>query len=160
MKEYSQEYLNQIRNEYPAPWDISPEEEYNLAAIFTEETATPENFFINSIGFWELKKSRPRKKPDHVSYNKSATWRKGKSETSSEYWYTEDGVIRGSDHWGKDVASCSWYIKGEKNTGAHGVSKGAKKYAFISWKDLKAKGFIIKSQETGLCSLYGFEFKD
>lgn len=34
------------------------------------------------------------------------------SQTSS-YWYTDEGVIRQSDHWGSGIASCSWTL-GEK----------------------------------------------
>lgn len=158
MKQYTQEELKNLYDSVDMMWDMQPDEAYNLASIFTEETANKDNFFVNSIGFWEVRKSRPRRKPDHVSANKSAAWRKGKAEVSSEYWYTEDGVIRGSDHWGKDVASCSWYFKGQK-TAKDGVRKTGKTYAFIPWSDLKAKGMIGRNHETGEYSLIGFTFE-
>ena len=31
------------------------------------------------------------------------------SESGSKYWYTEAGVVRCSDHWGR-VASCAWQL--------------------------------------------------
>lgn len=31
------------------------------------------------------------------------------SETGSEYWFTFEGLIRNSKHWGV-VGSCSWYL--------------------------------------------------
>ena len=35
------------------------------------------------------------------------------SHSGSKYWYTEDGVIRCSNHWGAGVASCDWYLDGK-----------------------------------------------
>ena len=32
------------------------------------------------------------------------------SKSGSEYWYTEDGVIRRSNHWGTGIASCDWLL--------------------------------------------------
>ena len=34
------------------------------------------------------------------------------SESGSRYWYSDEGVIRESDHWGHGVASCDWYLDG------------------------------------------------
>lgn len=159
MKSYTQEELKSIAEQYPEMWELSAQQKYDLACIFTEETATPENFFSNSIGFWEERKSRPRIKPDYVSYNTHAAARgTGNIKVSSEYWYTQDGVIRGSDHWGEDVASCSWFIKGERYSD-YGVSKSGKRYAFISWKDLKAKGLIGHNQTTKELFTIGFAFE-
>jgi hypothetical protein len=40
----------------------------------------------------------PTREPDYVS------------DSGSEYWYTEDGVIRYSNHWGSHVGYCNWYF--------------------------------------------------
>ena len=32
--------------------------------------------------------------------------------SGSDYWYGESGVVRYSDHWGSEVASCDWYLDG------------------------------------------------
>lgn len=32
------------------------------------------------------------------------------SKSGSEYWYTDDGVIRRSNHWGTGIASCDWLL--------------------------------------------------
>ena len=157
--EYSQEYLAYLNNLYYNGWEIkSPEAQYALASIFTDEVANEDNYFLNSIGFWEVRKSRPRREPDYVSMNYHDFRRGGKIKKSSEYWYSSDGVIRGSDHWGSDVASCSWYLNGE-SYGGYGVRSGYKTYAYIPWKDLKAKGYIVKDYKTGEYSIAGFKFE-
>lgn len=64
---------------------------------------------------------RPRRKPDYISYDRYG-------DVSSEYWYTNKGVVRCSDHWsavhmpqtnliecGK-VASCHWVLKATSYT--------------------------------------------
>ena len=53
----------------------------------------------------------PSREADYVS---KTPW----GEVSSRYWYTEDGVIRESNHWGR-VASCRWNLYG-LNEGADG----------------------------------------
>ncbi len=158
--EYSQEYLAYLRDTYGTGTglDSSPEDMYELASIFTEDVATKDNYFLNSIGFWEVRKSRPRREPDYVSMNYHDFRHGGKVKKSSEYWYSSDGVIRGSDHWGSDVASCSWYLLGQSYKN-YGVKSGYKTYAYISWKDLKAKGCIVKHYKTGEYSISGFKFE-
>ena len=160
--EYSQEYLAYLRDTYGtgAVLDSSPEDMYELASLFTEDVATKDNYFLNSIGFWEVRKSRPRREPDYVSMNYHDFRHGGKIKKSSEYWYSSDGVIRGSDHWGSDVASCSWYLKGVRyHKNGVGVVVGHKRYAYIPWKDLKAKGYIVKHYKTGEYSIAGFKFE-
>lgn len=53
----------------------------------------------------ELLYEDKKRSPDHVSRD-----REGK--ISSEYWYTNEGVIRGSTHWGEGIATCDWYLNG------------------------------------------------
>lgn len=148
----TQAQLKNIYDSIDIMWDMTPQERLSLAKQFSTEKATKDNFFENSIGEWDLKKSAPRRQADYVSYNR----RTGK--ISSQYWYTDEGVYRKSDHWGSDVASCSWYIKGRKYKN-DGVSKGKTETAFISWDDLYAKGMISKHYQTGVYSLVGFSFK-
>lgn len=150
--EYTQEELKQVYNSVDAMWDMTPKERYSLAEKFTNETPNQNNFFENSVGFWDLQSKRPKGDPDHISYNR----RTGK--VSSKYWYTEDGVYRQSDHWGSDVASCSWYISGRKYKN-EGVSIGKAETAFIKWEDLKAKGLVGKNSKTGEYFITSFEFK-
>lgn len=158
--EYSQEYLEYLHNLYYNGWEIkSPEARYELASLFTESVANENNFYKNSIGFWEIRKSRPRREPDYTSWNYYNFRNNGKMKPSSEYWYSSDGVIRGSDHWGSDVASCSWYLIGQSYKRNYGVYTGNKTYAYISWNALKAKGFIVRNHSTGEYFLSGFEFE-
>lgn len=133
-------------------WDMTPDERYRLAKKYTTAVADESDFFENSVGFWDLKLRKPKGEPDHVSYDR----RSGK--VSSRYWYTAEGVYRQSNHWGSDVASCSWYIRGRKYKN-DGVSVGKTETAFIKWVDLKAKGMIGRHHQTGKYSLIGFEFK-
>ena len=149
---YSQSFLKRKSDSISDMVEMTPNERYELASTFTRSIANENNFFENSVGFWDKKSSPPKRNADYVSYNR----RTGK--ISSRYWYTEKGVYRKSDHWGSDVASCSWYIKGRKYSNT-GVQKGNTETAFIAWKDLKAKGMITKHWQTGKYGLSGFKFE-
>ena len=105
---------------------------------------------MNSIGFWEKKSQPPKREADHVSHNRKT------GKISSQYWYTEEGVYRKSNHWGSDVASCSWYIKGRAYAKT-GVDVGRTETAFIPWTELKAKGII--GTKFDVYWLSGFEFR-
>lgn len=75
-----------------------------------------DNFFLNSFGFFKGCK-RPKRKPDYVSFDREG-------RISSEYWYSEKGVIRCSNHWSSiysksvgikaytcgNIASCYWIL--------------------------------------------------
>ena len=74
--------------------------------------------------FKEISK-RPKGKPDYVSYYFDKT---GKRKISSEYWYNENGVVRGSDHWGEGISSCDWYLDGK-------ARKGYKHYGEARWEE-------------------------
>jgi hypothetical protein len=64
----------------------------------------------------------------------------------SEYWYTEDGVYRCSDHWGK-VASCTWHLDTEAEEHGNGFRNGCYasadlwQVAFCKWEDFAAKNY-------------------
>ena len=162
---YSQEYLEYLYNlcyDPACPWEFKSKElQYKLASIFTEDVANEDNFFLNSIGFWKILKDRPNRDPDYTSLARLTKKYTGLNVKSSEYWYRPDGVIRGSDHWGGRIASCSWYLYGvqyyDQNT--QDVI-----YAYIPWKDLKAKGNIYKRDgrfyKDDPYGISGFEFKN
>ena len=104
-------------------------------------TANENNFFINTIA--EFKEtSRPRRKPDYVSRTRNGS-------VSSEYWYTEDGVIRGSKHWGAGVASCDWFLEDmgtEMNTN--------KLYGEAKWGDFVQKTEIVTNDGEATISTF------
>lgn len=54
-----------------------------------------------------------------------------KSDSGSEYMYTNEGVYRKSNHWFEGVASCSWLIDGEMNAGAEIIG-------FAKYEDFKS----------------------
>lgn len=59
-----------------------------------------ENFFYaTDADFQSCEK--PNRKADYTS------------NSGSQYWYTEDGVIRGSNHWGMGIATCNWTLDGK-----------------------------------------------
>lgn len=58
---------------------------------------TAKNFFKNTVANF-TNCEIPTGKSDYCS------------ESGSCYFYTEKGVIRVSDHWGSQIASCSWYL--------------------------------------------------
>lgn len=100
---------------------------------FQKGVANKENFMFSTLAIFEAVKRRPRKKPDYVSYTRDG-------KVSSEYWYTDEGVIRGSKHWGEGVASCDWghsEVVGRANYLSHTY----KIYGKCKWED-----FVQKSE--------------
>lgn len=60
--------------------------------------------FAYTYANWREVPSLPRemeyREPDFVS------------RSGSQYWYTNSGVYRKSDHWGRRIGTCEWYIDG------------------------------------------------
>ncbi|MBR6788995.1 MAG: hypothetical protein IKM44_04225 [Clostridia bacterium] len=146
----SQDELKALEQECPrGTGALSAEEieqKYNyyskLADLFSDEKDTKENFYHNSIGLWEKIDNPPDRKADYTSPKK---WRGiPTGETSSEYWYTDKGVYRRSDHWGGKVGSCSWLIKGRPTEYWNGCDIGETETAFIPWENLKPKTEIFQ----------------
>lgn len=72
-----------------------------------------QNFRLTLADFKEISK-RPKGKPDYVSYYFDKTC---KRKISSEYWYNENGVVRGSNHWGEEISSWAVInVEKEKNS--------------------------------------------
>lgn len=160
---FNQEELKELYDTQIDSWKVETKEEkeayiqqlYERAKTFALEKADAENFFKNSIGFWTLKSYTPRRRPDHTSIYFT---KNGNVKISSRYWYTPSGVYRRSNHWGLDIASCSWMIK-DRRYPLDGVSKGYTETAFISWEELYPKGGFSRHWETGVYGYFGFEFK-
>jgi hypothetical protein len=118
---------------------------FYMASMLAAEEANINNYYNNSVGMWTKVSRRPKGDPDYVS----GKWR-GKSidtydfvKSGSMYWYTSEGVYRSSDHWGKRIASCSWYIDEENARRTTG---------FIRWDDLKPKGTLFMWSEDFILS--------
>ena len=72
-----------------------------------------QNFHLTLTDFKDISK-RPKGKPDYVSYYFDKT---GKRNISSEYCHNENGVVRGSDHWGEGISSWAVInVEKEKNS--------------------------------------------
>ena len=112
---------------------------------YQDGKANKDNYFVNTIAEFENEKGRPKRKPDYVSYTRDG-------KVSSEYWYGNDGVIRGSKHWGTGVASCDWYIKGQGTD-----MYGRKQYAKAKWSDFTQKTQIATNEETGKALMSTFK---
>lgn len=89
------------------------------------EKFSEKNFMSSSVADF-VKTSKPNREPDY------------KSSSGSEYWYENDGVIRGSDHWGGDIGSCDWLLGGK---GYSSYSEDA--YGFAKFSDFKVKDHMI-----------------
>lgn len=87
--------------------------------------ANKNNFYVDTLADFKEISKRPTGKPDYVSYYFDNT---GRRKISSEYWYNENGVVRGSDHWGEGISSCDWYLDGK-------VRKGYKRYGEAKWEE-------------------------
>lgn len=59
------------------------------------------------------------------------------SGSGSAYMYTDEGVYRQSDHWGYGIATCSWILDGNVQTGM--------KVGFAKWSDF-TKYFASKDE--------------
>ncbi len=115
-------------------WDRD-KERAQIYSKYQEGTANKDNFFYNTYGEFDLIQDRPDRPADYVSRDRNG-------KVSSEYWYTDGGVIRGSKHWGSGVASCDWYLNGARMKKDGLTNMSTKKYGFIKWND-----FVHKTQE-------------
>jgi hypothetical protein len=78
--------------------------------------ANPDNFYIRSLADFSSC-SIPEMSPDFTS------------DSGSSYWYTTEGVIRASDHWG-GVASCRWTLDGTETKNESPVA------GFCRWDEI------------------------
>lgn len=67
-----------------------------------------------------------------------------KSSISSRYWYTEEGLYRKSDHWGK-CGNCHWTIDGEE------LDSDEEMIGFCRWKDFRDDDFPPLTDEEKPC---------
>ena len=77
-----------------------------------------DNFFDATFADFKSCKVQT-KKPDFIS------------ASGSKYWFTKGGVIRESDHWGVNIASCDWFIDGNS---FRDTKREKTKFGFCSWK--------------------------
>lgn len=149
---YTQDQLEELWEEFEIE-----ELDYERAKMFTEDIPDQNNFYRNSIGYWE-----PAEPPDRDSDYISVSDTYG---TVSAYWYEPEGVYRRSDHWGREVASCSWFydlFHNGENT-RYGEQDDLEFFdppvtGFIPWNDLKAKGEIVYDNVEDKFILEGFTF--
>jgi hypothetical protein len=110
------------------------------------------NYFNSTYSKWECVEYKLNNVPDFISYKKDswASEIEGKpiytKKISSQYWYTDIGVFRKSDHWGV-VGSCVWLIDDDSDVGFCKWGNFNKlEYANECYYDnsqiIKRKGFI------------------
>lgn len=105
---------------------------------YQKGTASKDNYYFDTMAEFDPMKSRPRRQPDYVSRDRNG-------KVSSEYWYTEDGVVRGSDHWGEGVASCDWSLKGvTSGSRPLEIEHTGKKYGKAKWEDFVHKPTVAE----------------
>lgn len=90
---------------------------------YQDGTASKDTFFFDTMAEFNEVSERPSGEPDYTS------------ASGSEYWYSETGVIRGSNHWGDQVASCSWALVGKdaEYYGNSFDSSSEQKYGKANW---------------------------
>lgn len=114
-------------------------------------TANKDNFFYNTIAIFTPCK-KPKTSPNHQSKTKQG-------KVSSEYWYTSEGVIRGSDHWGTGVASCDWALADITGDDEGSITKTRKRYGFCRWEDFILKPSILTTDDTNESFVTTFDNK-
>ena len=95
------------------------------------------NFFENTMALFR-ECDKPDRAPDFGS------------ESGSCYWYSKEGVIRGSDHWGCGVYNCDWALKTKKGETIYGHywkhprSFAKPRYGYARWDDFLFKARLIE----------------
>lgn len=126
-------------------WDAESAQDYfekekDLYEGFQTGEANRYNFMWNTMATFKQMPKRPKGEPDYISRDRNG-------KVSSEYWYTDDGVIRGSNHWGTGIASCDWALEMRDGTTVYGSSpekpsSTRKLYAEANWSDFIHKTLI------------------
>lgn len=159
-EEWSAEVWEQyLRAQEADLWNAETSHEYieSVKHIYKqtqEGTANKDNFMWNTAAVFQKQPKRPRRKPDYVSKTRDG-------KVSSEYWYTEEGVIRGSSHWGIDIASCDWGISSVKGS-AYEITRTSKLYGFAKWSDFtqKTESVRVNGKEIGQTTFANTKGKD
>lgn len=122
---WSHDFVVRNGRRFSTGYDLTAsDEEFAIVCRRNSVVANELNFFVSTKADF-AKCDKPAREPDYVSGSGSA------------YWYTEDGVIRMSDHWGAGVASCDWYLDGEAyGYGMHlnGTREHDTICAFCAWE--------------------------
>lgn len=99
--------------------------------------ANPDNFFDNTVAIFE-----EVKKPKGKAFFES--------NSGSRYWYSKEGLTRGSNHWGCHVANCDWALHMKNGKTTYGESCWAaktfneEKYGFVKWEDFVLKPELLE----------------
>ena len=88
----------------------------------------PGNFYCGTAADW-TGCARPDRRPDHSS------------PSGSDYWYSDSGVVRYSDHWGSEVASCDWYLDGAE--GSSFDDDGGWRSGYATWDAFALKPYEV-----------------
>ena len=110
--------------------------EKKFFAKLQDGTADEFNFFTETIVTYN-ETTKPLKEPDFIS------------SSGSCYWYSEEGVVRGSNHWGNGVARCDWALHMNNGKTVYGYDHDCSthlnhyRYGFARWVDFLFKARLI-----------------
>ena len=124
--------------------DASYFERYvNALKPYQNGKADQDNFFASTLAVFKPCR-KPKDEPDYTSRNRRDY------EVSSEYWYTSDGVIRSSGHWGTGINTCDWALdKVAYGTRYGEITETRKRCGFCKWSDFVLKPEILYIEDTG-----------
>ena len=86
------------------------------------------------------------------------------SLSGSRYWYTKDGVIRGSNHWGNGVDKCDWALKMYDGKTVYGINAfdlrcfKDEKFGFAKWTDFVHKARLLDINGTEVVTTFNNYF--
>ena len=95
---------------------------------------TRTNFFERTNAIFSAVDTLPQRRPNYTSYR-------------SAYWYTDSGVFRRSDHWGRGIRTCNWLLREYPGQSFFDIFSDhcgdwplGERVGFCAWHDFKNPG--------------------
>lgn len=72
------------------------------------------------------------------------------SDSGSQYWCLGHGVYRLSDHWGRKVGTCDWFLEGQSPSDSSFSFNEGEVMGYADWEDFKLKTEEVKAYDRSL----------
>ena len=72
------------------------------------------------------------------------------SGSGSTYWYMDEGVYRMSDHWGRHVGTCDWFLEGQSPSDSAFAFDDGEAMGFAEWGSFELKNDEARTYDNTL----------